>query len=336
MSTDYRTLPIDIDYAQCDRVAGLLRKVGIPNDAEDRVILGLTPADTANFYFLTVAICHQTQGLKGRIQGQLVKGWDYLSQKLESAVLSDRSLLSPQTWASITTEKLTDIFVDPDYGRTLSDSAGRAQLIRELGDVMLAEGFPGVSRMFEISGGCVKDGSPNLLQLIGQFRAFRDPVAKKSYFFLGLMSNSGIWHYVDPANVGAPVDYHEVRGHLRMGTVVVRDAGLRGQLLSGDLVTEEVDIAIRLSVRDAITRIAQIHGAVTPMQLHYLFWNLFRSVCLRAEPLCREAAGCTLPARYAPLLKISSDIESCPVLSICPSSDASARYLEHRFETDWY
>ena len=57
----------------------------------------------------------------------------------------------------------------------------------------------------------------NLLNTLGNFSAYRDPVRKKSLFFLSLLRNSGLASFSDDGNLGPPVDYHEVRGHLRIG-----------------------------------------------------------------------------------------------------------------------
>ena len=49
--------------------------------------------------------------------------------------------------------------------------------------------------IYEIAGHRISGAEPNLLSVLGKFQAYRDPVFKKSYFYLGLMSNSGVWAY---------------------------------------------------------------------------------------------------------------------------------------------
>ena len=331
-----RKMSIEIDQTQCRRVAEILARVEIPRDREENQVLGLRAEEAANFYFLLVAICHQTQGLRGTVGGRMVRGWDYLSNKLQAAVMLDKTLLDPENWASMTAKMLGALFSDSQMGETLSDVAGRAELVQNLGAAMLAERWDSVARLHRCAGSRVRTGSPNLLGLIGRFHAYRDPVFKKTYFFLGLMSNSGLWQYVDPENVGAPVDYHEVRGHLRLGTVAIHEPQLRDKLFNGEPVSEQEDIAIRSAVHEAIERISEMHGSVNPMELHYLFWNVFRSICLRGQPLCHLAQHSALAARYIYLLQIESVDKRCPFVSICPSADLDVRYVEHQFQTDWY
>lgn len=331
-----RKMPIEIDQTQCLRVAEILAQVEIPRDREEHQVLGFSSEQLANFYFLTVAICHQTQGLRGTVDGRVVRGWDYLSNKLQAAVMLDRTLLDPEIWASMTAKVLGALFADSHIGETLSDVAGRTALVQNLGTTMRADRWDSVAQLYRSAGSRVKTGSPNLLGLIGRFHAYRDPVFKKTYFFLGLMANSGLWQYVDPESVGAPVDYHEVRGHLRLGTVAIHDPQLRDKLFNGEPVSEQEDIAIRSAVHGAIARISEMHGSLNPMEFHYLFWNVFRSICLRGQPLCHLAQPSALPARYTHFLQCESGDERCPFVAICPSADLDVRYVEQQFQTDWY
>ena len=327
---------VDVDQTQCRKVAEILARVEIPHPQEENQLMGFTGEEIANFYFLLVAICHQTQDLRGSIDGHVLRGWEYLSQKLRTAVVLDKTLLHPEIWASMTANILGAIFADSNLGETLSDVAGRMRLVRDLGATMIAERWTSVADLYESAASRVRTGSPNLMGLIGEFLAYRDPVFKKTYFFLGLMSSSGVWQYVDPEHVGAPVDYHEVRGHLRLGTVEIHEPELQGRLFKGEPVSEQEDIAIRSAVHEAIVRISEMRGGVNPMDLHYLFWNVFRSICKRASPLCHLAQGSALPLRYTPLLKIEGANEQCPFASVCPSVDLNVRYVEHRFQTNWY
>ena len=151
------------------------------------------------------------------------------------------------------------------------------------------------------------------------------------------MANNGLWKYVDQDHLGPPVDYHEVRGHLRLGTVIVHDKQLRKKILHNQPVDLAEDVAIRNAVYNAILNIAGFPEMPTPMALHYLFWNIFRNVCRRENPYCRKCPGdIDLPSRYLHLLQIGGQARQCPFLSVCPSADIKDRYVEHRFETEWY
>ena len=205
------------------------------------------------------------------------------------------------------------MFRDKQLGDRLTDSEGRASLINDMGRIMLARSWKSANQIYDLAGGRIAGGKPNLIGLLSQFRAYRDPVRKKIYFFLALMQNTGLWTYVDPDQLGAPVDYHEVRGHLRIGTVDVRDAVLYAKLLQGTPVTPEEDVSIRQAVHEALMFLSQRSGVRNPSQLHYLFWNVFRSCCTRENPHCYSCSpSCALPARYVPLAMFPDGSRHCP------------------------
>jgi hypothetical protein len=288
-------------------------------------------ARISNFYFLLVAICHQTQSLQGIVDGSHHRGWDYLRLKLLREVIADNVLLEPTTWRKMTDSSLSNLFNDVRYGETLTDVEGRASLIRDLGTELESKGLSSVHDVYLASKGQLAGESSGLLARISKFRAYSDPVQKKSYFFLGLMQNSQSWKYVDEMELGAPVDYHEVRGHLRLGTVRI-GSDLRTTLAAKRPVSQSEDIAIRNAVRQAITRIASLTNQ-SPMRLHYLFWNLFRNVCLRENAKCFSAdSSIIIPSRYRHFIEHGK----CPFADTCESAGKDSLLIEHSFDTDWY
>lgn len=331
-----------VDAGACEHVAALLAERSIPKPQEEIGPPGLGQLETGNFYLLLVSICHQTSPrgqapLEGRVDGVHYKGWDYLSAKLAAAAHRSPSFLQPEVWARLTAPDLRLLFRDDELGDRLSDRAGRARLIRDLGKRMAANGWQWFDDLYAASDKLI-GGPGGLLSLLREFRAYRDPINKKSYLLLALMQYVGLWTYDDEQELGPPVDYHEIRGHLRIGTVKVLDADLRNKLLRQIPVTEAEDLAIRGAVRDAIVSIARmLGGAVPPMVLHYLFWNVLRSCCTHASPHCRACPNnCALPSRYVPLAIHESGPRRCPFSPVCASANMISRLQEHVFETDYY
>lgn len=333
--------PICVDRATCERLAKLLASRPIPPDEEDSALPGFSRLQVGNYYLLLVAICHQTSPrgrppLEGTVGGKLKRGWDYLSARLEGVAQVDQSWLAPQRWAHVNTTDVRALFHDMTFGERLSDPERRAILIADLGRVMLARGWHWLEDLYQLCEGRVTTGQPNLLGLLAHFVAYSDPVYKKSLFLLSLMRNSGLWRYSDNDKLGPPVDYHEVRGHLRIGTVVVNDQGLRHKLMEGIPVTAEEDVAIRRAVYDAIMLLSELSGLQNPSQLHYLFWNVFRTHCTRESPRCFQEAP-PLPERYQHLATFGES-RRCPFSGVCASATdvPLQRYNEHVFETDYY
>lgn len=333
---------VEVDATACKGLAAVLRQQEVPTDKEDPGIAVPEGCDAGNFYLLLVAICHQTQTLHGTVGGRLRRGWDYLHRKLVEQVTREPRLLDPRGWAKWSQDRLEQVYEDPESGRTLSEPGRRAELVRDLGATMTRRGWRYFSALYHLAEHRVASGSPHLLELLQEFEAYRDPVQKKSLFLLGLMRNSEGWTYEDEAEIGPPVDYHEVRGHLRLGTVKVRSPQLREKILGRHEVTETEDVAIRSAVYEAIVRVARQldRPEVNPMVLHYLFWNLFRTVCLRHDPWCwtfpEDKDEEVLPNRYQHLVIFRSGGRRCPFAQVCASADASIRYVEHNFRTDWY
>lgn len=333
---------VEVDSLACHRLAQLLREREIPIDREESTLPGLPSDAIGNFYLFLVAICHQTsprgrQPLEGYVGGHHLRGWDYLQARLEQAVANDADLVNPRRWTKLTESDVRSMFRDPKLGERLTDPGLRAELIVDLGAVMFANGWRRAEDLYELCHQRIGSRYPNLLETLATFRAYADPVRKKSLFFLALMRNCKQWTYEDDEMLGSPVDYHEVRGHLRIGTVKVNEAGLRERLMANISVNEREDIAIRKAVYDAIVMLSELSGLRNPSQLHYLFWNVFRSICTREDPQCLEIRrDCSLPDRYVPLTVHEGGQKRCPFSNLCLSRDTPHRFYEHRFETDYY
>ena len=202
---------------------------------------------------------------------------------------------------------------------------------------MNQHGYRRIDEMYRASDCRLAGGPSSLISSLSKFRAYDDPVRKKTHFFLALMQNSSVWEYADPQNLGPPVDYHEVRGHLRIGTVVIRDPGLRSKLLAREAVLADEDVAIRSAVYQVLLYLSQATGLKNASRLHYLLWNIFRSCCTRDEPHCFACPStCSLPSRYVAALPSKSVSRACPYAAICASSGESSKMTEHVFETDYY
>ena len=80
------------------------------------------------------------------------------------------------------------------------------------------------------------------------------------------------------------------------------------------------------------------HSALrNPSQVHYMFWNIFRSCCTRDNPHCFSCPQtCSLPARYVPLTLFPDGTRHCPFSKVCESAGVEPKLFEHSFQTDYY
>jgi hypothetical protein len=334
---------VRVDEGKCRQVADLLRNISIPRPEEEGPLAGIAPDDLPNFYFLIVAICHQTsplgkQALGGMLSsGEKRYGWDYLKARFAERVLENRLLLTPAQWQSFTPQLLDHLFVDALGNVTLSGAERRAELVRDLGLKCVESGITCIQQLYSRCDGWLIGGPANgLFAQLSQFVAFRDPLRKKSCLFLLLMREQCQWIYRDPSNLGTPVDYHEVRGHLRLGTVVVEDAELLARISQRKEVTEAQDLAIRGAVHGAVVLISRLHGKCEPSELHHINWNTFRNCCARDVQHCHFCgADCRLPPHYREAFKPVEETR-CVFASVCNSAGSSQKLIEHFHNTDFY
>lgn len=329
-----------VDAERCRSVAGRLRQLPVPDDREDTPIVGVARGHIDNFYLLIVAICHQTSprglpALVGDVNDEHLRGWDYLTARWAQAVQAEPDLLIPSRWRDVDEAFVRLTFRDRRHGDTLTNPGGRAALIRDLGLVMQRECWRALADLYKQADGRILAGHPNLFGLLSQFTAYRDPVRKKSNFLLALMKNSAGWRYKDEEHLGPPVDYHEVRGHLRLGTIVVRDSILLRKLRKGTPVSLAEDIELRRATYDAVMYISDLSGLHDSSRLHYLFWNIFRSDCTRSAPHCWACPpSCPLPARY--VFANTDGVRHCPFSTVCASSNREVKLQEHVVVTELY
>ena len=332
---------VTVDPERCRRMADLVASKGVPAEREDVPLQGLQADTIANFFFFIVAICHQTspQGrapVEGSVGGQHRVGWDYLVARFEEKSSEDPSWLNPRRWCECSATDVELLFKDEALGNRLTGIEIRSRFVRDLGNKMRSAQWASADDVFSWCQGRIKQAEPNLIDTLGRFEAYRDPVWKKSLFFLALMKNCGHWNYVDPEALGPPVDYHELRGHLRLQTVRVIDPTLLRKLRMRTLVNGEEDVALRRTVFKAIMLISEWSGVREPSRLHYLFWNLFRAVCVRMHPRCVATdLPPMLPQRYSGQLDVAGAVH-CPYESICPSARTTDPILEPIVDTDYY
>lgn len=338
---EHGNIIVEVDVGLCRAIAERISQNPVPEDREDVEVRDIPSNLIGNFFLFIVAICHQTspigrRRLQGVVEGRVRAGWDYLIGRFHERALAEPSLLEPRVWASMTEARLTSLFADSQFGNSLSEVSHRADLVRDLGGRMLAHGWTHANQFFEACAGRIASGEPNLLGIMESFHAYRDPVRKKSLFFLSLMRNAGQWDYVDAQALGPPVDYHEVRGHLRIGTVRIIDPQLRGRIASGIEVSESQDIAIRRAVYNVIVFVSELTGIRNSSRMHYLFWNVFRGVCTREQPRCASSERPPhLPERYLAQLDIDT-LYHCPFEKNCQSAHVPSPVTEHVFTTDFY
>lgn len=299
---------VRLDHERIEKIGYLIKSLRIP-PAEETESLGtrLDWDELGNLLFLVVAICHQTSPrngvvLRGTVNGERLFGWNYLLQKWLSFAEGHRATLTPYWMSGCTANAVRDVLSDSQEGSTVTGPEMRAALIRDLGDVMLRDRTEFVAEYYHRTSGMLleKTVSPErllsaieesnrdgfLLRELSRFEAYgRDPLRKKLFLFLILMRRLAGWRYHDPEHLGPPIDYHEVRGGLRTGCIVIADPLLLQKVQSDMPLTAEEDVLLRRAQFQAVMRLSRISGK-TSDEVHRLHWNIFRNCCRRDEVHC--------------------------------------------------
>jgi hypothetical protein len=321
---------IAVDELKCGAVANALRQVNLPPAIEPWAVKaeGVT-FDLATLNLVLVAVCHQTQNLTGKINGIEKRGWDFLQIKFQTWAEREKSATSVDRLRLFTANELRDLL---NCGEQLSnnDLEVRAAYIRNCGEKLKANGANSFTDLYTHCERRIATGPINLLASLSEFEAFDDPLKKKSLFLLGLNAATCSWDYPDPDCLESPVDYHEVRGHLRIGTIDL-DRVLRERVATKQLIDNSTDVAIREAVTQAMRTISELSG-YSQMQLHYALWNLFRTRCVRTQPNCYGENALQLPEAYVGMAPNGV----CCLVEYCNSAGAAIAIDEPKVDTTWY
>ncbi|MCD6487817.1 MAG: iron-sulfur cluster loop [Desulfurococcales archaeon] len=172
-------------------------------------------------------------------------------------------------------------------GAEVPDPAVRALLLKDLGIKLLKLYNGSFMELLKISG-CRLRGTidkPGLIDLLKIFRAYEDPVEKKSFLLVKSLIARKLYQVCDAENMEIPVDNHLTRIALRTGLVKVRGR-LWNYIKSFQPVSYTDDILIRYVVRIAYKEVSR--KSTKPVSyIDDILWKLGRTTCLRDEiPKC--------------------------------------------------
>jgi hypothetical protein len=292
----------------------------------------------ANSYLAIVAICHQTsplgeRRLEGFINGVRKVGWDYLKEKFLVRALQEPKWSSPDYWMVMKPIDLSELYEDGALGKTLNRVNERTYLLNDLGRKLKELGVS-VKDAFHSKQGII-GGDSGFLSLLRSFEAYKDPTMKKSLFFLSIMNKELGWVIQDMENLLSPVDYHELRGHIRIGTITIQDEVIASKVQQGLVLTEGEDVEIRSVVQEANNRLSDQTGLSSSI-IHYLFWNVFRNCCPResGNTHCSNCGdGCGLPIQYK---SMNTYQNKCLFAEFCISANKSSKTIDPPYIGHYY
>lgn len=326
---------ICINSPQVQKIAELLANTHVPHEQESSTHSFQWTGDKqslANCYFAIVAICHQTspigeRRLEGHVDGVQKYGWDYLKERFLRDAIENPKWASSRFWCELTPYDLSELYEDGNhFGKTLNRINERTSLLNEVGDELIRSGFHNIRDAFYVYNG-IALGESGFLEFLKRFRAYSDPLMKKGLFFLSVMATECDWRVKDISELPSPVDYHELRGHLRIGTFSVKDPSLLRKLTLCLPIADEEDIELRSKAQNVNEQISKRSGLSNSI-IHYLFWNIFRNCCPRdsSETHCVSCGDkCKLPKQYK---EMSTYHNQCIFARVCKSVNEEIKVTE--------
>jgi hypothetical protein len=296
-------MAVHVDFQMCEKIGERLKAIKVLPDPYMRKPLTMEDKrKEAEFWLYIIAICHSTRTLRGVINGEWLRGGNYLLAASRKRFDSDPTFFSAERMRKITEEDLKAMLSDdgkPEHS-TIDRAAERVSLLRDCAKTLL-ELFNGdVMQIYRISEGHLtrKDGK-GICDLLRKFKAYADPIEKKTFLLVLYLKESGVWEIKDVENLKVAVDYHIMRVALRSGMVKVEDRDLREKLKLRKPATEDEDYEVRKAVREACSLVIK-HSNCTVFEVDAILWNLGRSCCFyEHDPICgvnicRKRDKCTL------------------------------------------
>ena len=127
-----------------------------------------------------------------------------------------RGLLTAKFLREVRAEEMSDWFEVDDDG--VADPARRAGLWRDLAAGLLCD-YEGSCKALLVACAGRLGGKSGLLECLGRYEAFSDPLAKKAFLFAKIAARRGWWEVADPESWQVSADSVLMRIALRSGLV---------------------------------------------------------------------------------------------------------------------
>ncbi len=330
---------VTVNEQQCELIAQRISPLHLKKSHFERPFLTF-PSDKETklraFLFIS-AICHQTHTLINKKKN--LKGWECLEYvftdlgKINSNIL-DPNFLSTLSPADLS-EKLKPLFSDDGSPEncTLDRLEERSNFIIQISKILVEKYGGKVENLLKLSGGFLLGNSNSLYELFKDFKAFSDPLKKKTTVFIQLSSDAKLYQIKDPESVEPVMDYHMQRVLLRTGCIEVVDEELKKSLINKELIDSDEDV--RTAAVEAIRLISKV-AKKDFFELDFILWSLGRSCC-KEKILCIDKICNKKPCTFSNMVNISEHTR-CVFEGVClgNSNEQYQKYWEPIVDTYYY
>ncbi|MCX8168605.1 MAG: iron-sulfur cluster loop [Candidatus Methanomethylicia archaeon] len=150
------------------------------------------------------------------------------------------------------------------------------------------------------------------LDLLKVFKAYQDPVEKKSHLLIKFLVYRGLFKPLDLENLEVAVDNHLTRVAIRLGFIEL-EKDLLEKIHGRIEVSHNEDVIIRLCSREAYKLLSKFSG-VNTLLLDDMFWIFGRTICTYDNPKCKE----------------------CRFKNVCKAYENDIYLTEHTYINTWY
>ena len=295
MPLDHRVV---VNQAQVERLAPLVAGLGevspfpftgpnYPPAGHPATVAFFFAATLQQFSFWTPAQGRYDQPLIAPLDGEQLKGSDYLWRSFVRRLDSDPEFYSPQRQANLTRQELLSLFRADDGSNPMPAVDLHLAQAQRYGRDMLALGLAPeeVVRQAQASPSPL-DAFVRMLDHVGGYK--EDPLRKKTALLAMILNQRPEKFLVfGPDERLAPViDYHLMRATLRTGLIDVADSDLRQDLADRRLLSPEDEWVVRSAAYRAIEQVAALSGRDSGAVDNWLFFNSRNRCPEMTEPEC--------------------------------------------------
>lgn len=225
------------------------------------------------------------------IDGDTLKGSAYLFRAFRRPLESDPDFYTPERQAGLTRADMFNLFKADDGSDPMPALDLHLEMAQHYGADMLAMG----KTPTQILASAQRSSAPlkALLDDLDKISGYKeDPLRKKSNL-LGLVLNQRPEHFLsfgEGEAVPPVIDYHTMRGCLRMGLIDVLDEGMKAKIAARTIVTAEEEWAVRYACYLAVEEVVRVSGKSLGA-VDWFFFAYSRQHCPEMNvPVCADCA----------------------------------------------
>jgi hypothetical protein len=221
----------------------------------------------ANYVFFLVAIDHRTGFPRNKNK---YHGSDMLFYLARKAQKREPDLFTAEKMLTITEKDVLEIFTIDGF--SIKKPGERAALLRDCAEKLIQYYKGDIRNLFKKADYFLIRNSDGVLARLKAFRAYEDPLMKKSFLLVKILRRQKIIDVRDVHNLGLPVDNVLVEIALRSGIVGVEEYRTSEGVLNSDEAIE-----LRRAVGEAFKKVS-VESGITPDIIDDLLWTYGREI----------------------------------------------------------